>query len=145
MRNSITLLVAIVMMSCGQSTINTDQWNKLNGYWEIDQVIAADGQEVDFKANTIYDYFEVNDSIGRRFKVKPQLDGSFITNHNVEDFTLRQTDSGTVFMYRTDFNSWTEVLQQLDADHFEVKNAEGISYRYKKAGPIKLTEDETQE
>lgn len=144
MRICTLLAVAALAVSCSTKTIEANEWNRLNGYWEIESVTNAQGQDIDYKGNTVYDYIEVKDSVGKRFKVKPQLDGSFITHNNVEEFVIRVTDTGTTLLYRTDFNNWNELLLTLDDEQFEVENAQGIRYLYRKTGPIKSPFNETQ-
>ncbi|MBC8645207.1 hypothetical protein H9W95_17800 [Flavobacterium lindanitolerans] len=55
------LFAAVVTIACNQNVSKEDA-KKLNGYWEIEKVILADGSEKDYKINTTYDFFEIGNN-----------------------------------------------------------------------------------
>ncbi|NMH29271.1 lipocalin family protein [Flavobacterium silvaticum] len=140
MRKCIAILVVSLMLSsCAK--VSKEDLSLLNGYWQIEKVVLADGTDKDYSANTSYDYFEIKGTSGFRQKVMPQYDGSFLTNTVKESFTVVFSDEVPRMDYKTDFAKWSEQLETLDKNHLVVKNSANIEYHYKKAAPINLLGD----
>ena len=78
-----SLLFWVLFISC-QQQVSPEAISKINGYWEIQKVELPDGKEKEYKINETVDYFEWNGNKGFRKKVKPQLDGTFLTNNESE-------------------------------------------------------------
>ena len=94
------LSIAIIASSCSQK-ITQEDMNYLNGYWEIEQVVFADGTNKDYNVNEIIDLYEIKNDTGSRQKVKPQFDGSFIKGpimDVIEDTPVITELSGRVFL-----------------------------------------------
>lgn len=138
MRYFASLIVFSLFFTSCQQKISKDQIAKLNGYWQIEKVMTADGEQKDYQGNTSYDYFEIKGDKGFRAKVMPQLDGSFLTNNLKETVTVSYAKDGTYLNYVTEYAKWREQIKVLDDNEFVVENAQKIEYHYKKAGPIKF-------
>lgn len=132
------LFFCLFLVSCQQKIVPADVV-KLNGYWEIEKVDLADGEDKNYKINENFDYFEVKDNQGFRKKVKPQLDGTFVVNDTYENVKVRFEKEAVFLDYSTDFAKWTEELVKLTDDELVVKNADNKEYHYKKTGPINIT------
>ncbi|MBD3582571.1 lipocalin-like domain-containing protein [Flavobacterium selenitireducens] len=131
------IVFSLFLISC-QTKISREQMAHLNGYWQIEKVMTADGEQKDYQANTSYDFFEINGDKGFRAKVMPQLDGSFITNNLKEQILVTYEQDGTFLNYVTQYAKWREQIKTLTEDELVVENAQKIEYHYKKAGPINL-------
>ena len=58
MKKTAYLLFATLIISCAQK-VSKEETQKLNGYWEIEKVLLADGSEKDYKVNLMYDFFKI--------------------------------------------------------------------------------------
>ena len=134
------ILFSFLFVACQQKMVPADVV-KLNGYWEIEKVDLADGEDKNYKINENFDYFEIKNNKGFRKKVKPQLDGSFIVNDTYENVSVRLDKEQMFLDYSTDFSKWSEEVIVLTDDGLVVKNAENKEYHYKKSGPINITGD----
>lgn len=142
MKKNILLLFAVLVLSaCSQ--VSKDDAKKLNGYWEIEKVLLADGSEKDYGINTIYDYFEIKEDYkGFRKKVQPQLDGKFLADNTSEDLEIKEENSKIYISYKTDYATWKEELKSISDDKMVILNQQNIEYHYKKATPINLVDGE---
>ncbi|MHC5355010.1 hypothetical protein ACYSNX_12765 [Myroides sp. LJL115] len=135
----IFLLLSCVafFVSCS-SSISPKEIQLLNGYWEIARVQLPDGTTKDFTINGSIDFFEVNQSVGKRFKVMPQFNGEYLTNEVAEDFVIDYRKDSTWIIYTTDYSSWEEQLMKLNDKELVVKNQNDIIYTYKRPVPFTL-------
>ncbi len=132
-----SFLFSVVLISC-QEKVTPDSISKINGYWEIQKVQWPDGQEKEYKINETVDYIECNDKTGFRKKVKPQLDGKYVTNDELE--TIQVTDSAGVFRihYKTNYAQWSEEIVMLTDSLLVLKSKQNLEYHYKRFKPISI-------
>ncbi|PKP14984.1 MAG: hypothetical protein CVU07_12085 [Bacteroidetes bacterium HGW-Bacteroidetes-23] len=132
-----SLIFSVVLISC-QEKVSPDSISKINGYWEIQKVQLPDGQEKEYKINETIDYIEWNNKTGFRKKVKPQFDGKYLTNDELE--TIQIKDSSGIFQihYKTDFAQWSEEILTLTDSILVLKNKQDLEYRYKRFKPISI-------
>lgn len=131
MKYFVGTLIISLLISCNKKITESDL-QYLNGYWEIEKVITSDKSVKEYKINTTYDYIEVKGKEGFRKKVYPQLMGKFQTNDDSETLTIAQKDNYWIINYKSDNNTWSEILTSLSEQSFVVKNEAGITYFYKK-------------
>ena len=134
----IFLLLSIVLISssCTQK-ITPEDVKFLNGYWEIEQVVFADGNHKDYKVNETIDFFKINGETGVRQKVKPQFDGSFIDGPS-EDIRIEHLNDQVFIHYKTEFSEWKEHIIELNDNDFIVENEKKIQYKYKRHVPFSV-------
>ena len=109
----------------------------LNGYWEIEQVVFADGTHKDYKVNETIDFFKVDGEKGIRQKVKPQFDGSYIEGPT-EDIKIEHLNEQVFIHYHTDFSDWQEHIIELTKNSLIVENEKKIQYKYKRFVPFSV-------
>lgn len=142
-KSVIVLFIAFVVTSCTQK-VSKEETQKLNGYWEIEKVLMADGSEKDYKINMMYDFFEIGkDYKGFRKKVTPQLDGKYLADDTAEAVEITQKDDKVYLNYKTDYATWKEELKSISEDKMVILNQQEIEYHYKKAKAINLLDGET--
>lgn len=130
MKHLTTLFLLATVLSCSQKV---DDIQQLNGYWEIEKVLMENGESKEYTVNETIDHFVVNEDLsGSRNKVRPLLDGSFITVTKDEKINLKEENKKWIISYQTDFFSWTETIQKLDGDHLELINESHNTYIYKR-------------
>lgn len=128
----------LFLNSCEDKNTSIDI-NKLNGYWEIVQAQNPYGKSVVYSINTQIDYFEIEDSLGFRKKMKPDLNGNYTTSKALEKFTLYTENDSLKLDYTTPYDSWTEVILELNDSLMLVINQKDFLYTYKKFEPINIT------
>ena len=141
-KTALLLFVALVVTACG-GKVSKEDTQKLNGYWEIEKVLMADGSEKDYKVNMMYDFFKIGkDYKGFRKKVTPQLDGKFLADDSAEAVEITEKDDKIFLSYKTDYATWKEELKSISEDKMVILNQQNIEYHYKKATPINLLNGE---
>lgn len=129
--------IAMLITSCSQK-VSVDNLNYINGYWEIKEVNAPDQEPRAYNVNLVVDYFQLDNGIGFRQKMVPQLDGSYQTNAIQEQ--IRVVDSiGKFFIkYKTAYAKWEEQILSIEENSFSVKNENDIIYEYVRYQPLKI-------
>lgn len=141
-KTALLLFVTVVLTACGQK-ISKEETQKLNGYWEIEKVLMADGSEKDYKINMMYDFFEISkDYKGFRKKVTPQLDGKFLADDTAEAVEITEKDDKIYLNYKTEYATWKEELKFISDEKMVILNQQNIEYHYKKAKAINLLDGE---
>jgi hypothetical protein len=139
MKNSILLSFLLLLLFSCQEDKNDIDIEKLNGYWEIVQAQNPYGKSVIYSVNTQVDYFEIEDSIGFRKKMKPDLNGNYTTSKALEKFRCYIENDSIKLNYKTPYDSWTEVILELNDSLMLVINQKDFLYTYKKFEPINVT------
>lgn len=134
---AVLFFVSIAMLSC-QQKVDKKDLPKINGYWEIEKVIMADGKEKDYKVNETADYFEIKGSKGMREKVMPQFDGKYIVNDLKEKVEIFEKEGVFFIRYETPYTKWTEEIIAVSDKQLVLKNEQKIEYHYKKAIPFSI-------
>jgi len=133
------IFIAFLFVNCGGPP-TADELVQLNGYWEIEKVIFADGVEKEYKINAMVDYFKVEEMSGYRKKVQPLFDGTFDTSDDAQSFTLEKVENKFSLHYTNALSAWTESIESLNETRLILKNKEGVRYYYKKFESLKLSE-----
>jgi len=135
MRFVIFFFSFIVFTACDKAD-NIQNLEKLNGYWEIEKV-EKDGDLIkSYTLNETIDYFYVKDSVGFRKKVKPQLDGTFLTNEVEQTFKIYTKENTTSIHYDTIWNRNNEIIWQLQ-DSILILKDQKTKFYFKRHLPIR--------
>lgn len=133
----VLLFASFFVLSCGRN-VSDEDLTKLNGYWEIEEAIMADGTKKEYKVNPTIDYFELKGKEGFRKKVMPQFDGTYRVNDLSEKITVIKESGKTYISYTTEYAKWKEEVLELDDKELVVKNQHDIEYHYKKPEPFSI-------
>ncbi|MEM0518807.1 lipocalin family protein [Aequorivita flava] len=125
------LIIAMFFLSCEKPNPEAQKQN-LSGYWEIKSVKMPDGEKKEFTINTVMDYIEINGNSGTRTKVSPNFDGSFTTNGDSENFTLKIEEDSLRMYYKTPFDAWKETVISAKDSMLTVVNRDNKIYTYSK-------------
>jgi len=136
------LLFGIVTLGCQNNP--KEQLKHLTGYWEIEKVEVSKDSVINYKINSVVDYMEFEGKKGFRKKMKPQFDGTYITNKDKEEISAKIENDSLRLYYKTPFDSWKETVIDADADEFSVINRDGKIYYYKKFTPLLAKENEEE-
>ena len=132
-----SLLFLVLFISC-QQQVSPEAISKINGYWEIQKVELPDGKEKEYKINETVDYFEWNENKGFRKKVKPQLDGTFLTNNESEAIQIKDSSGIQIIYYKTAYAQWNEEIIALTDSLLVLKNKQNLEYHYKRFTPFSI-------
>lgn len=136
--NSLVLIGCLLLCVGCSSGISKEDLPKLNGYWEIEQVVFPDGSTKDYTVNTTVDYIQWDATEGFRKKMRPKFDGTYETSDDAEAFTISEKDGYFSIDYKTELSEWTERLIVLEDDAFSVVNEDSLQYDYKRFEPISV-------
>ena len=127
----ISAILLLFVISCAKPDPEAQKQN-LGGYWEIKAVEMPNGNKKNFGMNTIVDHIEIKGDSGVRTKVSPNLDGSFTTNGDSEDFVLKIENDSLRMYYKTPFDEWKETVIEAKDSVLTVKNRDNKVYTYAK-------------
>jgi hypothetical protein len=127
------LFLGITLISCSNSP--QEKIDNLNGYWEITKAELPEGITKEFKYSEIVDYIKVDSTSGFRKKVRPQIDGGFITSNDEEIFQVKLENDSINLYYSTPYANWKETLLTSEENKLVVLNPDGIIYTYKRFTP----------
>lgn len=129
-------VVIILFLSCQKDP--KTMLPHINGYWEIEKVIAANGEEKNFTVNMWIDYIEIKENNGFRKKVRPTLEGKYIPAEAEEMIEIKIENDSLNMYYTTPFDTWKESILFADENKLIVINAEKFRYHYKRYQPLDL-------
>ncbi|MBP1839707.1 lipocalin family protein [Formosa algae] len=137
MKHYFAIFCLILLSSCS-NTSNLDVSN-LNGYWEIEEVIKADGTSHVYSINETIDYMVITDSLtGYRQKMKTDADNTYTPVTTKEHINIITENDSLKIHYHTPFSDWKETILELNNDRLKVVNTHQNVYIYKRYIPLNL-------
>ncbi|MEM6516859.1 MAG: lipocalin family protein [Bacteroidota bacterium] len=113
----------------------------ITGYWQIEKVILSNGTAKKYGFSETIDYLEVEDSlVGFRKKLKPRLNGTYITSNNLERFKLTIENDSLHIYYSTPFDNWKETILNANENQLLIINQNRDIYSYVPYEPLKIEE-----
>ncbi len=137
MKKAWLLIIIFSTVSCGD-TVESEDLEYLDGYWEISEVEMPDGQTREYKASTTVDYISLDGREGYRKKVQPSLSGTYTTSDDAVSLTITEKEGVFYINYQEAGNYWSERINKLQPGTLEVVNEEQVVYRYKRYEPINI-------
>lgn len=124
-------LFVLLLASC-HSKPNSDDLKKINGYWEIEEVVFPDGNKKVYQVNDVIDKFELTNNKGIRTKVKPQLDGTFLNSNLNESVQIIDSNSTYYLKAKTNYATWIEEIEFISKDKLVLEHQNKTVYHYKR-------------
>jgi hypothetical protein len=128
------LLFPVFIFGCNRAT-SEEKIENLNGYWEITKAELPEGITKEFRFSELVDYISVDSTAGFRKKVRPQLDGSFISSEDEEFFKVKVENDSINLYYSTPYAKWKETVISSEENELMILNPQGIIYTYKRFTP----------
>ncbi|MFB9054183.1 hypothetical protein ACFFVB_13930 [Formosa undariae] len=137
MKQLIVIFSFILLSSCASKP--EIELSNLNGYWEIEEVILADGTSHVYKINETIDFITLTDSlVGYRQKMKTDADNNYTPVTTKEQIKIITENDSIKVQYHTSFSDWKETIIELNNDRFKVVNQHQNVYIYKRYIPLNL-------
>ena len=136
-RHFLLFMTTLFLTSCSQ-TITNEDITKINGYWEIEKVVLADGSKKEYLVNEAIDYFEIIANKGFRKKVVPQLDGTYLINNQFENIEIIEDKKKFYILYNTKYTKFREQIIELKDSILVLKTKQNAVYHYKKPIPFSV-------
>lgn len=137
MRLNIVHITLILFLGCSPS-IEKEDLQHLNGYWEIEKVEFPNGQTKEYAISMTIDYIKLDGMSGFRKKVQPQLNGSYRTSDDAEHFDIIQKNEVFKMVYGLETKQREEKVILIDENSFAVRNQDDKIYIYKRYKPLNL-------
>lgn len=138
------LILIFFLVAC-QNQDPEEQIKFLDGYWEIDKVEFAEDSVKEYKYNETVDFFEIENGVGFRKKVRPEFDGSYQVTQDQEKVITKIEGEDLYLYYTTAFDEWKEKVILAEEEKLILENERGIRYYYKKFTPLLNDYYETKE
>ena len=133
-------LIFLLVTAIGCNSNNPSEMiPAITGYWQIETVTLSNGTSKNYSFSETIDYIEVADSLsGFRKKLKPRLNGTYITSKNLERFELKVENDSLNIYYTTPFDNWKETVLRANENQLIIMNKNNDIYSYKPYEPISL-------
>ncbi|WP_309607692.1 hypothetical protein [Flavobacterium sp.] len=128
---NIILLLFVIFSSCSQK-IDVSKIDFINGYWQIQKVEDANGNEKEYKINEFYDYFEVKKNIGFHKKVQWQPTNKFLVNDAQDNLKIIPKDDKVFLEFYSQFGKHKDELILLSKNEMILESKEKVKFYYDK-------------
>ncbi len=119
----------IFFLSCND--FKSVKIEKLSGYWEIDFITQ---QKEKFNQNNnapLYDYYQLNFPKGILKKVKPLLNGRYVSSRDAIYFEIEKINKKYYIRFKSRWDEWSRKISHLDSQKLILENGER-EYHYKR-------------
>lgn len=133
----IILLSTLLLLSC-TTKVDSNAIPKINGYWEIQQVVMPNGEKKEYKINETIEFFQILKRKGFRQKVMPQFDGRFLTNTLKDTIQIIRKENQFFILNTTRYGKWEEEIIQLEDSILVIKDKKKVKYTYRRYIPFSI-------
>lgn len=129
----------VVVLSCKEKKeYSLDDFQTLNGYWQITKIIYPDGEIKEYGGSPSVEYINIDGSKGFKKKLYPTIAGHYETSDDAILFRIiKKSDKGFFISYNDSLNGWQESLNFLADDFFSLMNQDGLVFCYTRQKEIK--------
>ena len=131
MKRLILIFTTLVCFSCSEK-IDPASLKHLNGYWQIEKVATAEGDDKEYKANEDYEYFELKDKKGIHKKVRWQPTGKFLTDDLYENVTVTEKDGEVLLQFSSTFGKHTNKITKITETELVLESENENEFYYQK-------------
>jgi hypothetical protein len=137
MKYFLIILLSTLLLSCN-AKVDSNAIPKINGYWEIQQVVMPNGEKKEYKINETVEFFQMQNRKGFRQKVMPQFDGRFLTNMLKDTIQIIQKENNFFILNTTKYGKWEEEIIQIEDSILVIKDKKKVKYTYKRYIPFSM-------
>lgn len=135
---SVVFGIGMLLLGISCSGVSEADLQHLEGYWEIREVVFPDGNNKEFPASPMVDYFSLDGRSGYRKKLQPRMDGTFETSDDALPLEILESDGVWLLRYTGEEGTWEETLVDLGPGNLSLRDPAGVTYRYEKYEPINI-------
>lgn len=128
MTRFVLLFLILGISSCHNSVEN--QVAKLEGYWNIDKVVLADGSEKEFPFSNHMDFFVIEGSKGMKHRVSPKYDGTMINYGSPIPFKWENDEGLLVLTFNEGDRSYRQAVVTATSKELVLLHDNGTKYYY---------------
>ncbi len=104
---------------------------KLSGYWEIDFITQQKEKFKQKNKATLYDHYQLNFPRGILKKVKPLLNGEYMSSQDAIYFEIEIIKKKYYIRFKSRWDEWSRKINHLDSQKLILENGER-EYHYKR-------------
>lgn len=116
-------------LSC-QTRPAPEDLQRLNGYWEIREVVFPDGGSREYQASSAVEYFQWEAGKGFRKKVQPTVMGTYLTSDDALPMAVSWRDGRLFLRFSGEGQPWEEEVLELDGETLVTLHQNGFRYEY---------------
>ena len=131
MKRLLLYILVTITFSCSEK-VDTASLKHLNGYWQIEKVVTAEGDDKEYKANEDYEYFELKDKKGIHKKVRWQPTGKFLTDDLYENVAVVEKDGGLQLQFISAFGKHTNKVTKITETELVLESENENQFYYQK-------------
>ena len=128
---NIILLLFVIFSSCTQK-VEVSKINLINGYWEIQKVDDANGNEKEYKINEFYDYFDIKNNIGFHKKVQWLPTNKFLVNDDQDNLKIIVKKDKVFLKFYSEFGTHIDELASISDNEMILVSKEKVKFYYHK-------------
>lgn len=137
MKNIWILGIVILLCSCTEK-VSFTTLQKLNGYWQIEKVLPAEGEKKEYTVNENYEYFELQNKVGFHKKVRWQPMGKFLVDDLQEKVEAVSEKDAILLKFSSPYGKHQESIVELTDSLLVLESEKGDAFYYKKVNVAKL-------
>lgn len=122
-------LLVLVLAACTEAP---EDISKLEGYWQIERVIAPDDTEREYPFSLKLDYFKVRDSTGEKFRVSVKDKNEFVSDRTGVPFTFYREDGQSYLKFAKGESAYIQEISKLDNEQLVLVHENGVKYQYRR-------------
>lgn len=122
------MFLILGIYSCSNSV--SDQVAQLQGYWNIDKVLMADGTEKAFPFSNHMDFFVIEGNKGMKHRVSPKYDGTMVDYGSPVPFKWEDQNGTLVLLFNEGERSYSQKVTKCTADQLVLLHDNGTQYFY---------------
>ncbi|WP_148214393.1 hypothetical protein [Robiginitalea biformata] len=131
--------IGLLLLAFSCSGVSKADLHHLEGYWEIREVEFPDGNNKEFPASPMVDYFSMQGRSGYRKKLQPRMDGTFETSDDALPLEVLEREGLWLLRYTGEEGDWEETLVDLGPQNLALRDPAGVVYRYVRYQPLTNT------
>lgn len=122
-------LLLLLCIACNNAPQDLEQ---LEGYWQIEKVVAPDGGEREYPFSLKLEYFQVKDSVGKKFRVSVKDKDKFVSDRTGVPFTYYLKEGDLFLKFAEGNNAYVQEVETLNAETLVLVHENGLEYRYRR-------------
>lgn len=139
----VVILFLVIISACARQKPE-QQFDHLEGYWEITRVEINPDSVREYRFNETVDFIDLEGAKGTKTKVRPQLDGTYEVTGVTEKIEAVVEEEELFIEYTTPYDTWRERVIHAEENDLKLQNDQGVIYHYQRFTPLNINTDEKE-